>query len=211
MEENKYSIGYFDEEEVWKLTARNSLKDDFNIYLIDVPIDKENIWPFIVDKELDAIIVDFRLFESGQIAYDGNVVVSEIHKHNEHFPIFIMTSYEEDAIENCEDVLIVRGKETLTDPERLKEFKMILLAAINSYHRREDECKDIIMRLQQKLANNETLSLQEEEDRFKAERYLSELNKDARLGTNMLTSSYSAQLKSILDAANEIVESLKNK
>ena len=67
------------------------------------------------------------------------------------------------------------------------------------------------MRLQQKLANNETLSLQEEEDRFKAERYLSELNKDTRLGTNMLTSSYSAQLKSILDAANEIVESLKNK
>ena len=206
---NLFTIGYLDEEEQWKLMFRNSLKSDFNIVLLDLPEKASDIWQIVEEKDLDALGVDFRLYESGMVTYNGNDIVKEVLRHNLHLPVFIITSYEGDAIELCEDIYIVRGKEMLTD--KLPLFKKMLLSAINTYKHRISEADETVLEINRKLEKGEKLSTDEEEKRFKAERFLAELNVPDSFDLNMLTSAYSTQLQSLIDAANKIVDSINSK
>lgn len=206
-----FTIGYLDEEEQWKLMFRNSLKSDFNIVLLDLPEKVSDIWRIVEEEKLDALIVDFRLFESGKVTYNGNDVVNDIRSHNLHLPMFVITSYEDNAIELCEDVFIVRGKEMLTDTQKLSLFKKMLSRAINTYNHQVLEANETILEINRKLEKGETLSTDEEEKRFKAERFLAELNIPDSFDSNMLTSAYSSQLQNLIDAANKIVDSINSK
>ena len=209
-QDNKlFTIGYLDEEEQWKLMFRNSLKSDFNIVLLDLPEKASDIWQIVEEKKLDALGVDFRLFESGKVSYNGNDIVKEVIRHNLHLPVFIITSYEGDAVELCEDIFIVRGKEMLT--EKLSLFKKMVLRAVNTYSHQISDANAIILEINRKLEKGMVLTVDEEEKRFNAERFLAELNLSDSFDTNMLTSAYSTQLQSLLDAANKIVNSINSK
>ena len=208
---NMFTIGYLDEEEQWKLTVRSSLKSDFNIVLLDLPEKTSEIWRIVEEENLDALIVDFRLYESGIVTYNGNDVVKDIRNHNLHLPMFVITSYEDNAIELCEDVFIVRDKEMLTDTQKLSLFKKMLSRAINTYNHQILEANETILELNRKLEKGISLSVEEEEKRFRAERFLAELNIPDSFDSNMLTSAYSSQLQSLIDAANKIVDSINSK
>jgi DNA-binding NtrC family response regulator len=213
MEKNNkmFTIGYLDEEEQWKLMFRNSLKSDFNIVLLDLPEKVSDIWQIVEKEKLDALIVDFRLFESGKVTYNGNDVVKDIRSHNLHLPMFVITSYEDNAIELCEDVFIVRGKDMLTDTQKISLFKKMLSRAINTYNHQIIEANETVLEINRKLEKGMSLSAEEEEKRFRAERFLAELNIPDSFDSNMLTSAYSSQLQSLIDAANKIVDSINSK
>lgn len=208
---NLFTIGYLDEEEQWKLMFRNSLKSDFNIVLFDLPEKASDIWKIVEEENLDALIVDFRLFESGIVIYNGNDVVKDIRSHNLHLPMFVITSYEDNAIELCEDVYIVRGKDMLTDTQKMSLFKKMLSRAINTYNHQILEANKTVLEINRKLEKGMSLSAEEEEKRFRAERFLAELNIPDSFDSNMLTSAYSSQLQSLIDAANKIVDSINRK
>ena len=211
-QDNKlFTIGYLDEEEQWKLMFSNSLKSDFNIVLLDLPEKASDIWQIVKEENLDALIVDFRLFESGKVTYNGNDVVKAIRCHNLHLPMFVITSYEDNAIELCEDVYIVRSKDMLTDTQRLSLLKKLFSRAINAYNHQILDANETILEINRKLESEEALSFDEEEKRFKAERFLAELNMPDSFESNMLTSAYSTQLQSLIDAANKIVDSINSK
>ncbi len=207
MENNNYIIGYLDEEEQWRLTARNGLKSDFKIAVLDLPPVPDMIWQIILENKLDALIVDFRLFESGEVTYNGNDVIVEVQKHNKHFPLFVMTSYENDAFSQCEDVLIIRDKSIFQKEEELFRFKQTLKSRLDSYRRKEEECRQRLLELN-KL---DKLTPFQKEEKFKYELYLSELDLDHAPALNLLSSEYSESMESILKLAEEISNSLKRK
>jgi hypothetical protein len=211
MEEVKYKIGYLDEEENWKALVRSKLKDDFCLDLIDIPIALDEIWPYITDNALDALIVDFRLYESGKVSYDGGKVVQEIMKHNTHFPIFIITSYEENALADCENVLIIHGKELFTDgyDSQLNTFKIRLKSVIRIYKAKVEESKKILLELGKKERKNVAITSEDDANRFNAELFLSEIDKDDATPPNLYSIGYSTQLREMLSTAKEIVEKLK--
>ena len=208
---NLFTIGYLDEEEQWKLMFRNSLKSDFNIVFLDLREKVSDIWQIVEKENLDALVVDFLLIESGKVIYKGNDVVKDIRSHNLHLPMFVITSYEDNAIELCEDVFIVRGKEMLTDTQKLSLFKKMLSRAINTYNHQILEANETVLEINRKLEKGMSLSAEEEEKRFRAERFLAELNIPDSFDSNMLTSAYSSQLQSLIDAANKIVDSINRK
>lgn len=205
MEKNNYIIGYLDEEEQWRLTARNGLKSDFKIVVLDLPQTPDMVWPAIIENKLDALIVDFRLFESGEVTYNGNDVIVEVQKHNKHFPLFVMTSYENDAFSQCDDVLIIRDKSMFQKEEELHRFKQTLTSLLDSYRRKEDEYRQRLL----ELNKQDALTQPQKEEKFMAELYLSELDLDNALALNLLSSGYSESMESILKLAEEISSSLK--
>lgn len=206
MEEKKYNVGYLDEEEQWQLTARNGLISDFKVSVLDLPQSSKEIWPVVLEKELDALIVDFRLFESGEVTYDGDDVIKEVQRHNRHFPLFIMTSYENDAISHCEDVLIIRDKRMFQNEEELLRFKHVLKGHVDAYYNKERDCKQRLLELN-KL---ETLSPSQKEEKFEIELYLAELDLDNSPALNLLSSGYTESMESMLKLAREISVSLNN-
>lgn len=204
----KYKVAYLDEEEMWQAIARTTLGVDFDLRLINVPIAISDIWPYIVENEIQALVVDFRLFESGQVSFDGNQVVREVMSHNLHYPMFVMTSYETDAIESSDNVMNIRGKETLEDEKQYSKFREILKAKVAEYIRKEESAKNCVDQLNEKSLK-EVLTPVEEENRFKAELYLSELDRDNAAPLNTLTSAYSTQLQNLLEQANQLLEKLQ--
>ena len=205
MDKKNYIIGYLDEEEQWRLTARNGLKSDFKIVVLDLPQTPDMVWPAIIENKLDALIVDFRLFESGEVTYNGNDVIVEVQKHNKHFPLFVMTSYENDAFSQCEDVLIIRDKSMFQKDEELLRFKQTLKSRLDSYYRKKEECRQRLL----ELNKQDVLTQLQKEEKFKTELYLSELDLDNAPALNLLSSGYTETMESILKLAEDISSSLK--
>ncbi len=205
MENKKYTIGYLDEEEQWRLIARDGLISDFNVSVLDLPPSPFKIWDEIIENKLDAMIVDFRLFENGIVTYTGKEIIDEVRRHNRHFPLFIMTSYENDAFSQCEDVLIIRDKRMFNNNEELSSFKMTLKALLDSYYKKENLFRKRLLQLN-KL---ETLNKTQKEEKFEIELYLAELDQDNSIPLNLLSSGYNESMDTILKLAREISCSLK--
>ena len=207
MSDIKYKVGYLDEDEIWMALVRKKLSSAFDIYLIDIPITLEGIWEFILDKGLDALVVDFQLFDSGKVSYDGNDVVQAITAHNQHFPIIVLTAHENRALDELDNVLIVKGKKMINDANELPNFIKMLNAIIKSYKTKLTDSQQTIQDLQKK----DVLSEHEESMLFNAQRFLAETCMDDTVSPNQFSAGYSKQLQELLDTANYLLNELKDK
>lgn len=133
--ENKIRLIYLDEDTAWQSMAYHRLKDDFTLDIPEtLPKKIEDIWSKIEEFAPQVIMVDYRLNESGTVSYTGDDVIKELHKHNKHLPMFIITSYEDYALITCEEAQIIRSKDILEKTELLDKLKNIITASVNNYN-----------------------------------------------------------------------------
>jgi response regulator RpfG family c-di-GMP phosphodiesterase len=197
-------IVYIDEQAGWQSTVYAALSDKYDIYIPEtMPRNVSDIWTEVRDSQV--VIVDFRLNESGPVSYTGDDVAREIHKHNKHLPIFIITSFEDNAIQECTEIQTIRGKEMFTDPESLVKLCHMIDSAVSIYDKKKSACEEYIRKCQEKLAAGGTLSLPEEADKFDAELYLSELDLDSSARDILISSGTSKKLEEMLNLARTIV------
>lgn len=201
-------IVYLDEEAGWQSTVYAVLSSKYEVHIPEsLPHDVSQIWDEIRDSQL--AIVDFRLNGDGILSYTGDDVAREIHKHNKHMPIFIITSFEDNAIQECTEIQSIRGKELFTDPKQESKLFNMIDSAVSIYDRRKAECENCIAYCQEKLAKGEPLTTKEEAEKFDAELYISELNLDSSARSNLITTSSSKELEELLSLARTIVANHK--
>lgn len=201
-------IIYIDEEEGWQSTAYAALSDKYDIHIPEVlPQNVSDIWNEVQGSEV--AVIDFRLNENGIVGYTGDDVVREIHKHNKHFPVIIITSYEDNAIQECTEIQTIRGKEMFNDPESLKKLCHMIDSAASIYEKKKAESEDRIRTLQEKIAAGESLTALEEADRFDAELYLSELDVDSSARDILINTKTLKGLDEMLTLARSIVANHK--
>lgn len=197
-------IVYIDEEPGWQSTAHAALSDKYDIHIPEVlPQNVSDIWDEVRDSQV--AVIDYRLNESGQVAYTGDDVVREIHKHNKYFPAIIITSYEDNAIQECTAIQTIRGKELFNDPEDLKKLCHMIDSAAAIYEKRKKDSEDVIYALQEKIAAGEMLSEKEEADRYDAEQYLSELDLDSSARGILINTRTLKGIDEMLSLAKSIV------
>ena len=197
-------VVYIDEEAGWQSTAHAALSDKYDIYIPEVlPRDVSDIWNEVRDSQV--AIIDYRLNESGLVAYTGDDVVREIHKHNKYFPAIIITSFEDNAIQECTSIQTIRGKELFNAKEDLKKLCHMIDSAAAIYDMRKRECEETISNLQKKIADGETLSEKEEADRYDAEQYLSELDLDTSTRGILINTKTLKGIEEMLSLARTIV------
>lgn len=207
---NKIRLIYLDEEESWQSTAYSRLKNDFVLHIPpELPKNIKELWPMIREYAPQAILIDYRLNESGKLSYTGDDVIKEFHKHNKHLPMFIITSYEDDALIKCEEAQIIRSKDILTRSDLFVKLKNIITASVNNYNKRKVLAESIIRNIQEKILKGEELLEVELESRFDAELYLSELDLDNSVRADLLTSKSNNTLDELLSYAKEIIASRK--
>lgn len=198
-------VVYIDEEAGWQSTAHAALSDKYDIYIPEVlPQNVTDIWGKVCNSQV--AVIDYRLNENGQISYTGDDVVREIHSHNRHFPVIIITSYEDNAIQECTEVQTIRGKEMFNSAEELKKLCHMIDSASAIYEKKKSESEDIIRALQEKIATGEKLSEKEEADRYDAELYLSELDMDSSARGILINTRTLKGLDEMLSLARTIVE-----
>lgn len=124
-------VVYIDEEAGWQSTANAALSDKYDIYIPEtLPSNISEIWNEVCESQV--AVIDYRLNESG-LSYTGDDVAREIHKHNKHFPVIIITSYEDNAIQECIETQIIRGKEMFNSAEELKKLCHMIDSAAAIY------------------------------------------------------------------------------
>lgn len=203
----KIRLVYLDEEQGWQSQAYAALNVDFDLLIPEnLPHNIECLWSEIKDFNADAILIDYRLNESGEVAYTGDEVIKEIHKHNKHLPMFIITSYEDNALIECKEAQIIRGKELLADADKVIKLKHIITASVNRYEARKLSAENLIISLQTKVQKGENLSNDDETNKFDAELYLSELDLDSNVRANLITSKSNRDIEDMLNIAKKLID-----
>lgn len=201
-------IVYLDEESGWQSSFHAAFSDKFETEIPEtLPKNVSEVWDLVCDAQV--VITDFRLNGEGTVAYTGDDVARVVHKHNKHLPVFIVTSYEDNAIQSCREVKVIRGKDIFTNPESQEKLCHMIDAAISIYDEKKKNSEDTIARINEKIAAGEHLTPEDEADRFDAELYLAELNSDSSVRANLITSNSSNTLKELLDIARSISENHK--
>lgn len=194
---------YLDEEQGWQSTFHASFKTKYRLNIPEfMPKDISDIWSMVGDAQI--VITDYRLNGNGDVAYTGDDVARMIHSHNKHLPVFIITSYEDNAIQECTEVQLIRGKEMFTNPELQKKLDLMINAAVNVYDTRKKAMEDCIKKFQEKISHGDILSIDEEADKFDAELYLSGLDVDSSARANMITGATAMTIDNLLEMAKSI-------
>lgn len=203
---DKIRLVYLDEEESWQSQAYSVLKNDFQLHIPQyMPHNIEDIWQDIYKFDAQAVLIDYRLNNTGKVSYTGDDVIRVLHRHNKHLPMFIITSYEDNALKECKEAQIIRGKELFTDANQYEKLKSIITANVNNYDSHKESAEKIIKRLQNKVTNGENLTSEESAAKFEAELYLSELDLDNSVRFDLITSKSNDTLEELLKAAQSII------
>ena len=133
----KYRVAYIDESDS---DIRRFQRFSYNYFEVVPFIPKESIEETcddILDAHVDALISDFEFSEQlSTVHYDGTDLVSLFLKKRENFPVFILTSYEDDAISKGEDVNIIYEKKEMDEGQK---FLDRIKAQIEKYKHKLEE------------------------------------------------------------------------
>ena len=202
----KYRIGYLDEDEGYQAKFYQAFKNEFDIKIL--PIENINnvydVLRFINDEELDALVVDYRLADSGQLTFNGDSVVDLINSQKKYFPLVMLPSYAQDAIAHMEDVYIVKDKEEIESSANL--FLKQLETAIDRYQTKIITAENKIKELSEK----KVLSIQEEEELLRLHIFMNEVDPEAnQLPASLLTSSAINNISDLVKESKELLSILK--
>lgn len=203
---DKIRLVYLDEDAGWQSLAHSVLKNDFQLHIPEsMPQNIEDIWQEICEFDAQAVLIDYRLNNTGVVSYTGDDVIHVLHRHNKHLPMFIITSFESNALVECKEAQIIRGKELFTGAQ-YEKLKSIITANVNNYNNRKTSAENIIKQSQDKVSKGENLTNEELAARFEAELYLSELDLDNSVRADLITSKSNETLEELLKVAQSIVD-----
>ena len=201
----KYRIGYLDEDEGYQAKFYQAFKNEFDIKIL--PIENiNNVYDVLrfINDELDALVVDYRLADSGQLTFNGDSVVDLINSQKKYFPLVMLTSYAQDAIAHMEDVYIVKDKEEIESSANL--FLKQLETAIDRYQTKIITAENKIKELSEK----KVLSIQEEEELLRLHIFMNEVDPEAnQLPASLLTSSAINNISDLVKESKELLSILK--
>lgn len=204
---DKIRLIYWDEEPSWQSQVHAALNEYFELIIPEeLPLDLQSLWSTVLEYGAQAILVDYRLNGSGIVSYTGDEVIREIHRHNKHLPAFIITSFEENAIMECREAQIIRGKELITKADETSKLVNIITSGVNRYEIQKNSAEGVLIRLEDKLSKGISLSDSDELNKFEAEMYLAELDMDSGARNQMITIGSERNLIEMLALAREIVD-----
>lgn len=207
-----YTIAYVDEQESAKSNFYSHFKNDYKVVIID--ISKEDNPKSIVEacfhNNVDAIIIDYNLQETGIINFNGDQILNQLNSIKPFFPAIILTSYSLDAIDNIDNVHIIYDKEALGGSEfQFKILNKKIKTAISDYYKKIEDTNIRIEQLIEKR-NSQGLDIPEEEELTKLYILFDELNPEGKdLPANLIHRDSISKLNEFVNETKEILEELK--
>lgn len=209
----KYKLVYVDEDDGWLNTFYQTFKGDFDILRIkaDSTTTLDSIVNTIFENEVDGLVTDYLLDETGEVDFNGNNIVDSVRSYKPHFPAIMLTSYEPQAISQTEDVNIINGKDILDgeNKERLEILRIKIKSNIDRYYSLIENTESRIEELVEKRNNND-LEPKEEEELTKLFILLDELEPEGKdIPANLIKDEAITKLNEFVSQTREILDELK--
>lgn len=211
----KYKIAYIDEDDGWLNTFYQTFKNEFDILKIkaDSKTSLDSIVQMVFENEMDGIVTDYLLDETGEVEFNGNQIVDKIRSYKPHFPALMLTAHEPQAISQTEDVNIINGKDILDgeNEKRLAILKVKIKSNIDRYYELINNTQKRIEELTKKR-NEDSLEASEEEELTKLFILLDELEPEGKeMPANLLKTEAITKLNTFVAQTKEILDELKKK
>ncbi|MEE9361646.1 MAG: hypothetical protein V3U92_03515 [Cellulophaga sp.] len=209
----KYKIAYIDEDDGWLNTFYQTFKGDFEILRIkaDSGTTLDGIVNTIFQSEMDGIVTDYLLDESGEVYFNGNQIVDAIKDYKPHFPVLMLTAHEPQAISQMEDVNIINGKDILDgeNEKRLEILRVKIKSNIDRYYSLIEKTQTKIEELTKKR-NDANLEPNEEEELTKLFILMDELEPEGKdMPANLIKTEAITKLNEFVSQTREILDELK--
>jgi len=205
----KFKVAYIDEDESDIRRFQRFADDFFNVVPLIPDREIERTVYIIFEQKVDAIIADFELSEQNvSIHYNGAELVRFILEEREQFPVFILTSYEEDAVSKGDDVNIVYEKNIMNDGET---FLIKVKSQIEKYIHKLETAENRIFELTEK-SKTATLDAFEEEELFKLDALIEKAyDKKSKIPENLRRANNSEELIELLKKVDNLTKRIESK
>jgi hypothetical protein len=206
---SKFKIAYVDES---GSDIRRFQRFAFNYFdVIGIPPvpSIEETCDIIVENHVDAVIADFDLSEQGPtIHFDGTDLIRKVLSKREGFPVFILTSFEDDAISKGDDVNIVYEKKELDQGEN---FLDRVKTQIEKYKHHLEQNENRLLELLQ-LSQQRKLDAFEKDELKKLDSKIENaLDKESQIPDILRDDNEASELSAILKAVDDLAKKLTNK
>ncbi|MGH1337241.1 MAG: hypothetical protein ACRBFS_14050 [Aureispira sp.] len=163
-EEYKHKILFIDEDkaQLRRFSRYVSNYPSFDLLAIDPPPEPQDVVSLLDEEKIDAVICDFDLREKQDVDYYGDEVIDEILKYRPHFPVFIFTSHEGDALARTSSVHYIYDKNLMGNNQNNFIFLDRVKQEIKNYSKLIDNLKEEFFFLKEKL-RGKPLSIKEQE------------------------------------------------
>lgn len=204
-----YKIAYIDESQE---DIRRFQRFSYNYFDVVPFIPKASIEETcneILESHIDALVSDFEFSEKlSTVHYDGTNLVSLFLKKRENFPVFILTSFEDDAISKGEDVNIIYEKKEMDNGEMFLER---IKAQIEKYKHRLETDENRLLDL---LAENKNRKLNDAEIEELSDldsKIEKALDKESRIPNTFRKDKEASDLSQLLKKIDELAKKLDSK
>lgn len=214
----KFKIAYIDEsrEEIEKF--QRFCYPNFDVVPIYPKPSKDETCNEILENHVDAVICDFEFSEQmSDIKYDGTDLITLILSKREGFPVFILTSYEDEAMRKGDDVNIIyeKGEKYIEDEtgkiSRNESLLERIKLQIEKYRHKLDTDEKRILELIAE-SNKRTLNSAEIEELADLDSKIEKtLDKDSRIPNILRESKEASDLSELLKRVDELAKKLDSK
>lgn len=230
----KYKIAYIDESQE---DIRRFQRFSYNYFDVVPFIPKASIEDTcneIIESHVDALVSDFEFSEKlSTVHYDGTNLVSLFLKKRENFPVFILTSFEDDAISKGDDVNIIYEKKEMIKKTSSQAAPKIETSKVDEFENKEKESRENFLervkaqieKYKHKLENDESRLLQlitESRKRKLNDAEIEELSqldskiekaldKESRIPNILRNDKEASDLSMLLKKVDELAKKLDNK
>ncbi len=206
-------LGYLDENKGNRNTFYRIFKKDFEVIMLDdfTKVFTLDLLLEEIDKqEIQVLAIDYKLADSGIVQYNGDQVIDVINERKRYFPVFMMTSYVDAAIQKVNNTFLVNDKDGLSNPQTVDLLKSQITGSVESYHRIVKEKEDRIMSLEAKQEIG--LTDAEEQELLDLHMEMSKIDPAANpLSPDKMQTSVIKGLKNAVDLSEQILKTLNNK
>ena len=211
----KYKILFVDEvgadiRRFQRYVEKNDIERIFDLIVMTPENTLNNFMNQIYSKNFDAIITDHKLHEeNAHISFDGIELVKEILKEKAGFPCFVLTSFDDEAVKNGDDVNIVYTKGLMDTDGETKAHATFLTKIehqIKHYRQRIQDSEHELLELIKKT----NLNAQEEERLIELDTFIEKAtNQKSAIPEHLKGTKNLDKLHKMIDGADKLIEELK--
>lgn len=165
MEEIKYKLGILDEYQDDIDDFLYFFENDFKIKIIELSENQDEIINNILEANLDAIAIDYKLMEHNtKIGFNGDVIYNSLIDRLYNFPAFILTNYVPDASKSSikDEFKIIPKRWMKAGSIEGNELIEKIKHSIPKYKKRLDDAEKELLGLIDKKTKNKLTGKEEE-------------------------------------------------
>lgn len=210
---SKNTILYIDDEITHTHQFERGLSDDFEIQTIDFNnLTEEVLASRLDERSFDYLIVDYHLHEKSNCGFNGDKVVVEFSRKYPHFPVMLLTNYDNQAITNIVgfDLEKIHSKHEYTDEHLKDAFVKRINRKVKEYRELIKNAEEKIELLIKKKADGEVLDALEEEEIIELDSFLDEiLDGESKKIPDQIKETNEEKISSLLDKTDKLITKLE--